>query len=73
VTAPKDAAPADAALDALAAALLPRLARLARADAPKDYDRSSLVELLDLAGYEIDEAGGEPLLAPRPPRKAGAR
>ena len=61
--APTPAGHADAALDALdalAEALLPRLARLARAEASKDGDRAALIEMLGLAGYEIDEENGEP-------------
>lgn len=72
MNAPKEDPPADAALDALAAALLPRLARLLREDAGKDDDRAALVEMLALAGYEIDDEG-EPLLAAKPLSKAPRR
>ena len=44
---------ADAALDALAAALAPRVAELLKARARDDGD-AALAELLERAGYEFD-------------------
>jgi hypothetical protein len=56
VNAPKDTA--DATLDALAAALAPRVARLLRERANDDGD-AALAELLERAGYELatDDGG----------------
>lgn len=48
---------ADAALDALAAALAPRVARLLRDQANDDGD-AALAELLKRAGYELADEGG---------------
>ena len=45
--------PADGALDALAEALAPRVARLLQAQAADDGD-TALAELLASAGYELD-------------------
>lgn len=50
-----DVRPEDAALDALAAALAPRVLRLLRQQSSDDNDRT-LAELLERAGYEIDES-----------------
>jgi hypothetical protein len=47
--------PEDAALDALAAALAPRVARLLRERATDDGD-AALAELLERAGFELDES-----------------
>jgi hypothetical protein len=65
VNAPKPAA--DAALDALAAALAPRVLRLLREQAGADDE--GLAELLAASGFELDaEATVEPA-----PRKRGGR
>ena len=50
--APAPVAPADAALNALAEALAPRVAQLLRARASDEGD-AELAALLDKAGYEL--------------------
>lgn len=49
--------PGDAALDALAAALVPRVLRLLREQAANDDSDSALRELLNRAGFEVDGEG----------------
>jgi hypothetical protein len=51
-----DARPEDAALDALAAALAPRVARLLREQASANDGDRALAELLESAGFELDRS-----------------
>jgi len=63
-------APEDAALDALAEALAPRLLRLLRERAGVDDD--ALAELLDAAGFELDDDAPTTPAKVAPPRKGRA-